>query len=258
MIIKLPFLPWDLNIQRHARNKAASPPQPPPPPPPQPLHPPSPPQTIIKRNNYNKIFCIGSNKTGTTSLEKLFSLFGFELGNQAAAEILSLDWLINQNAERIIKYCYTAEAFQDVPFSYPGLFKELDKAFPNSKFILTVRNSPDEWFKSLVRFHTNVFSSDPTRPPSEDELTNATYRYKGYAFEIMALLYGYPKTSLYDESAYKNHYVTDNDEKRTYFKDRPNDFIEINLAVKEDFLRLCDFLGVETNINDFPWLNRSE
>jgi len=241
MIIKLPFLPWDIQIQRQLHNQAALSSQ-----------------TIVKGKNYNKIFCIGANKTGTTSLEKLLSAFGFHIGNQSVAEILSLDWLIDKSAERIIRYCYTADAFQDVPFSYPGLYKELDKAFPNSIFILTVRSSPDEWFNSLVRFHTNLFSSDPARPPNEDELNSATYCYKGYALEIFRLLYKYPKIPLYDEDAYKNHYILDNDEKRMYFKDRPNDFIEINLAIKDDFRRLCEFLSVETKINGFPWLNRSD
>lgn len=240
MIIKLPFLSWDLNIQRHTRTEIV----------------PIPP-TALKRGGYNKIFCVGQNKTGTTSLEKLLSLFGFKIGNQSAGEVLSLDWLINKNAERIIQYCYTADAFQDVPFSYPDLYRELDKAFPNSKFILTVRESPDEWFESLVRFHTKVFSSDASRPPNEDDLKNATYCYKGYAFEVLALLYDYPKIPLYDEHAYKDHYVRDNDEKRAYFKNRPDDFIEINLSVKEDFQRLCKFLSVETAVKEFPWLNRS-
>jgi hypothetical protein len=240
MIIKLPFLPWDLKIQRQVR-KEASPAL----------------KTVVKRDLYNKVFCIGQNKTGTTSLEKLLSLFGFTIGNQPVAEVLSLDWLIERNVDRIIRYCCTADAFQDAPFSFPGLYKELDMAFPNSKFILTVRNSPEEWFKSLVRFHTIQFSSDPTRPPNEDDLKNATYRYKGYALEIFTSLYKYPQTPLYDEHAYKSYYVRDNDEKRTYFKDRPNNFVEINLAVIDDFQRLCEFLCVETNINSFPWLNRS-
>lgn len=241
MIIKLPFLPWDLSIHRHVRKKL--------------VHPLP---TIIKRKKYNKIFCIGSNKTGTTSLEKLLTLFGFEIGNQPVGEVLSLDWLMNKNPERIIRYCYTADAFQDAPFSYPKLYKELDKAFPDSKFIMTVRNNPDEWFKSLVRFHTTAFSSDTTRPPNKDDLANATYRYKGYVLEILSLLYDYPKTPLYEESIYKKYYIADNDEKRSYFKDRPNDFIEINLANKDDFGRLRDFLDIETNINGFPWLNKSE
>ena len=234
MIIKLPFLTWDLKIQRHARN-----------------------ETVIKRSNYNKIFCIGQNKTGTSSLERLLTLFGFMMGDQPVGEVLSLDWLIDRNAERIIRYCYTADAFQDVPLSCPGLYKELDKAFPDSIFILTVRNSPDEWFNSLARFHTKLFSSDPNRLPNEDDLNSVTYLYKGYALEVFRHLYGYPKIPLYDRDAYKNHYIMDNDEKRIYFKERPNNFIEINLAIKDDFRRLCEFLSVETNINGFPWLNRS-
>ena len=63
---------------------------------------------------------------------------------------------------------------------------------------------------------------------------------------------------MYDELSYKNYYVTDNDEKRTYFKDRPNDFIEINLAIEDDFQRLCEFLEIETEISGFPWLNRTD
>lgn len=240
MIIKLPFLPWDLNVQRYQRNQGVN------------LH-----KTVIKRESYNKVFCIGQNKTGTTSLEKLLSLFGFKMGNQAVAEVLSLDWLVNKNAKRIIQYCYTADAFQDAPFSYPRLYKELDKVFPNSKFILTVRESPEQWFESLIRFHTKVFSSDVSRPPNENDLKNATYRYKGYAFDALALLYKYPKIELYDELVYKNHYVKDNDEKRAYFKDRTNDFIEINLSNQIDFQRLCQFLNVETTLRSFPQLNMS-
>lgn len=241
MIVKLPLLSWDLEIRRHIRKEALH------------FY-----QSSVNRSGYNKVFCIGFNKTGTTSLERLLTMFGFKTGDQPVAEILSLDWLINRNPERIIKYCYTADAFQDAPFSFPGLYKVLDEVFPNSKFILTVRNNPDEWFDSLVRFHTNLFSSDKTRPPTQDDLRNATYRYRGYALEIFTYLHGYPKIPLYDENAYKKQYIIDNNEKRKYFENRSTDFIEINLANKEDFHRLCDFLEVKTVIDGFPWLNRSD
>ncbi len=243
MIIKLPFLPWDLNIQRCLHEQAEQT---------TPLA-----KTTVKRNKYNKVFCIGANKTGTTSLGALLSSFGFKMGDQSVAEILSLDWLANKNTDRIIRYCYTADTFQDVPFSYRGLHQDLDKAFPNSKFILTVRDSPDEWFNSLVSFHTKIFSTDSTRPPNADELDSATYRYKGYALDVFKLAHKYPTVPLYDEDTYKNDYILNNDEKRTYFRGRPNDFIEINLAIKDDFRRLCEFLNVETDITDFPWLNKS-
>ena len=49
----------------------------------------------------------------------------------------------------------------------------------------------------------------------------------------------------------------DNEEKWTYFKNRPNDFIEIYSADTGDFQRLCAFLHVDTTILKFPWLNKS-
>lgn len=240
MIIKVPLLPWDIKIQRHFRKAVSL------------SH-----HTFVNRNRYNKIFCIGLNKTGTTSLEKLLSLFGIRTGNQAVGEILGLDWLIYNNPERIIKYCYTADAFQDAPFSFPGLYQSLDKAFPNSKFILTVRNTPEEWFNSLVRFHTDLFSSDKTRPPSEKDLRDSTYRYKGYVLDVFTHLHGFPKIPLYDEESYKDYYIKDNNDKRAYFNNRSSDFIEINLINNDDFQNLCKFLEVETTIDTFPWLNRS-
>lgn len=213
--------------------------------------------TPSKNNrNHNKIFVIGYPKTGTTSLNKTLKNFGFILGDQAVAEILSEDWSIGRK-DRIINYCHTADAFQDLPFMMPGLFIELDKAFPNSNFILTVRDSPEQWYNSLVRFHTKIFSQKINIPPSEEGLRNALYRYKGWALDAMKFFWNYPNVALYDEKKYKEKYTNHNDEVRSYFKNRPNDMIEINVAKKEDFTKLCDFLEVQTKMTDFPWENKT-
>lgn len=86
-----------------------------------------------------KVFCIGRNKTGTTSLKKALSEFGYLIGDQRAAERL-IDAYAIRDFGPIMSYCETAEAFQDVPFSWPYTYVVLDQAFPNSKFILTVRS----------------------------------------------------------------------------------------------------------------------
>ncbi len=244
MIIKLPLLPFNIKVHRVYPGKKELQKEKP--------------WAVIKNRNFDKVFCIGAGKTGTTSLEKLFTQFGFKMGNQPTAEVLSRDWLMNTSAERIIRYCYTADAFQDAPFGYPNLYNELDKAFPNSKFILTVRNSAEEWFNSLVRFHAKKFSSDPLRPPNDQDLSNATYRYKGYMFESYQFVYGKYNIPLYDKQSYKENYLKNNEEKRNYFKNRPNDFIEINLSIQDDFQRLCEFLNIETNIAGFPWENKTQ
>ena len=63
-----------------------------------------------------KIFCIGFNKTGTTTLLHTLKELGYKMGNQARGELLFFDWY-NRNFNPIVKYCKTADAFQDIPFS---------------------------------------------------------------------------------------------------------------------------------------------
>tara|TARA_R110002012_G_scaffold319389_2_gene539628 strand:+ start:11786 stop:12097 length:312 start_codon:yes stop_codon:yes gene_type:complete len=82
-----------------------------------------------------KIFCIGHNKTGTTTMQAVLAGFGYDLGNQRQGELL-LDAWYARDFNQIIEYCHTAEAFQDVPFSLPDTYKELDEAFPDAKFFV--------------------------------------------------------------------------------------------------------------------------
>lgn len=215
-------------------------------------------QSWIENRDYDKVFVIGDNKTGTTSLAHLFSEWGFEVGDQWLAQILGLYWLRSGDPTDIINYCQTAEVFQDVPFSKNDLFKHLDRAFPKSKFVLTVRNDEHEWFESLVRFHTKVLSSNKSSPPSPDDLRRDRWPILGYPYEIQKIVYGLSDDSeFYNESIYKAAYLRNNQEKRNYFKDRPNDFLEINLSRSGDFFRLCEFLKIETDATQFPHLNRS-
>ncbi len=103
-------------------------------------------------NTQPKIFCIGLPKTRTTSIGAVFKLFNFKT-------VLGLhlidDWS-NRDFRSLIALCQTAQAFQDIPFSLPFTYQILDYVFPNSKFILTVRNGVNEWYKSLTTFHTNL------------------------------------------------------------------------------------------------------
>jgi hypothetical protein len=79
-----------------------------------------------------KYFCIGRNKTGTTSLKLTFLDLGFPVGHQRAAEILFDRHYFAGEFRPIINYCRSARVFQDVPFSCPETFKHLDKAAPGS------------------------------------------------------------------------------------------------------------------------------
>jgi hypothetical protein len=211
-------------------------------------------RTIEK--TFNKVFVIGFGKTGTSSMKRAIEYFGFKVGDQTVAEVLSEDWSRGRS-DRIIRYCNTADAFQDFPFMMPGLYKLLDQKFPNSKFILTVRDSPDQWFSSLIKFHSNVFSSDKEALPSIHDLENAEYRYRGWTLDVFKFFWNYPEVPLYDEKVYKQRYIDYNKEVNEYFAGREKDFLEINVSRKNDFQKLRDFLSVETDLIDFPWENKT-
>lgn len=101
----------------------------------------------------NKIFIIGFNRTGTRTLHNYFDKNG----------IMSLHWEYGRLAKRIKynfenniplltgydKYIVYSDMEDHYNYNYAHItyFKELDKQYSNSKFILNIRNV-DNWIKS--------------------------------------------------------------------------------------------------------------
>ena len=118
-----------------------------------------------------KVFCIGFNKTGTTTLNNVLAGLGYKMGDQAKAELLMKEWS-QRKFNNIIKFVKSADAFQDIPFSLPFSYIALDQAFPNSRFILTLRESEEDWYRSIVRFHSKKWAKGKEMPSRQD-LENA-------------------------------------------------------------------------------------
>lgn len=203
----------------------------------------------------SKIFCIGYNKTGTTSVEKILKDFNYNLGDQPKAEMLLSNWY-NRDFEAIKKYCKTATAFQDVPFSLPYTYILLNEYFPNSKFILTVRDSPEQWYNSIVKFHSKLWGNEGNIPTDKD-LKKANYRYKGLAYEYMKHVYSTPNNDMYNREMLINSYNNHNKAVIDYFKSKPNKLIVINTSNKNDYFRLCEFLNKNPLSDNFPWENKT-
>lgn len=203
-----------------------------------------------------KYFCVGANKTGTTSIAEAFRTMNYIVGNQREAELLAND-IINENYKELIKYCETYQVFQDYPFSFTPTYKIVDRAFPNSKFILTIRDSPEQWYKSLHSFHSKIFGNG--KQPTVDDLKNANYVYDGFAWEIFKFHFNVDDTTidLYNKQNMINHYNMHNNEIIDYFKDRPHDLLVINLSDSGAFNEFCSFIGATTKEIDFPWLNKT-
>lgn len=201
-----------------------------------------------------KIFCIGFNKTGTTSLGAAFELFGYRLGDQHAAERLVDDWA-QRDFRRLLQYCESADAFQDVPFSLPDTYVALDQAFPQSKFILTVRSSAREWFDSLTRFHTKIVGKN--RLPTAADLREFAYLEPGWVWRAHQLIFGVDEADLYRRELYESQYEAHNAAVKKYFCNRPEDLLVLNLGDADSTTALCRFLGHEPAGLVMPHLNKS-
>jgi hypothetical protein len=164
------------------------------------------------------------------------------------------DWG-RRDFRRIINYCKSADAFQDVPFSLDYTYQVLDESFPNAKFILTVRNNSDEWYQSLVKFHTKILKKN--RLPTPEDLKNFSYVYKGWFWRQHQLIYGIDESTLYDPIIYKKHYEMHNESVINYFKDRRSDLLILNLSEADSMEHLCQFLDVAYVGQKMPYLNKT-
>ncbi|MEB3169483.1 MAG: sulfotransferase [Synechococcaceae cyanobacterium] len=200
-----------------------------------------------------KIFVIGMNKTGTTSVQKALLDLGFVVGDQRTAELL-LDDLIHGDYTGLFRYCRTAQAFQDIPFSCPGVYQALDRRFPGSKFILTIRDHPEQWYESLCSFHTKVFGVDGQLPTSRDLITCKLVS-PGWAYRCLNHLF--PGVPLYDKESYLKVYSAHSQQVTAYFRTRPADLLVLNVAEPGAYQRFCAFLNRRPAYEAFPWENRT-
>ena len=81
-----------------------------------------------------KVFCIGRNKTGTTSVQRALQMLGYKVGYEKVAALFIDDWA-KRDFRRLIQYCQTADAFQDIPFSLSFTYQALDQAFHHFQYL---------------------------------------------------------------------------------------------------------------------------
>jgi hypothetical protein len=210
---------------------------------------------LVRSYGKQKIFCVGLNKTGTTSLGKALENLGMAVAPQHLGEPLVYDWA-RRDFRRIVRLCRFFQAFQDVPFSLPFTFQAVDMACPRSKFILTVRQNADQWCQSLIRFHSKVFGRGNL--PTIEDLKVATCSYPGYAFDAYMAAFSVHGTSLYQPEMLRQYYEAHNAAVTEYFRHRPKDLLVLDVSTPNAFADLCRFLGKEESGGEFPWENRTD
>lgn len=198
-----------------------------------------------------KIFCIGFNKTGTTSIYHALKREGIKVGDQPTGERLLLDYL-NGYFDPIVQYCKTARAFQDVPFSLPDTYAHLYQAFPDSKFILSVRDSENQWYDSQFRFAAKRLG----KIPSLSDLKARDYCWKGWSYQYHQAAFG-KGVEFHDKEAKIKAYNQHIADVKTFFLDKPGQLLVLNVAEEGLFRTFCDFLGIKSKYECFPWAKKT-
>ena len=201
------------------------------------------------KRSWTKVFGIGRNKTGTTSLDRALRLLALTVGDQNPAELLIHDWA-RRDFSTLVGYCDSGEAFQDVPFSLDYTFVAMDQAFPGSKFVLTVRPDAATWYESMLAFQTSVVGAG--RIPTGADLRSYPYCYEGWLWDVHHLAYGVDDDSLYDPALYMADYELHNSTVVDYFAKRPDDLLVLDVATPGAFERLCGFLDIEFPGGEMP------
>lgn len=208
----------------------------------------------VRDGRFDKVFCVGLNKTGTTSMTEFFRALGYSVGDQRAGELLVEAWSV-RNFEPIISLARTADFFQDIPFSCPYTYQTMDLAFRNAKFILTVRDDAEQWYNSLVRFHTKVVGWK--RTPTAADLRDCLYCYKGWMYQTMTMIFNVSDNAPYERENLIRFYQRYNAGVMEYFRSRPNTLLVVNLAESNAAKRILDFLGADYDGQEIPHLNSS-
>jgi hypothetical protein len=161
----------------------------------------------------SKVFGIGLSRTGTTSLHEALKVLGFK----------SIHYPPAPNLHQLLKYF---DAASDTPIA--AKYKELDSCYPNSKFILTVRER-EAWLRSTERLFSGSIPNEEWR---RDELRQlyGTLRWNKEMFT----------------AAYSKHLA----DVLEYFHNRP--LLIIDIASGAGWGPLCKFLNKPVPETSFP------
>ncbi|KKM23113.1 hypothetical protein LCGC14_1618500 [marine sediment metagenome] len=155
-----------------------------------------------------KIFGIGLSRTGTTSLAYALKEIGINIVHYPMSEAQLFD---PEN-----------DGACDIPvITY---YKELDKKFPNSKFIYTFREK-EEWLNSMAVYL-------PRKKDWPKSAWQTQHRMAVYERED------------FDRDAFAKRYDLHDTDVREYFKGREQDLLILNICEGDTTEKLFSFIGV--------------
>lgn len=185
-----------------------------------------------------KVFGIGLNKTGTTSLGEALNLLGLRTIHYPF-DRTTYEELTRGDYDLTLMKSY--QGIVDTPVA--PFYPQLDRQFPGSKFILTVRE-PESWLKS-VEAHWPVMRQWCERDPKFGRFTDF----------ISACVYG---TLEFHRERFLDVYHRHNKNVQEYFQDRADDFLVMDICRGDGWEQLCPFLGYPIPDAPFPHSNQGK
>ena len=178
-----------------------------------------------------KIFGIGLNKTGTTSLGHYFQNMGYLSYCNWTAKMLRM--ALNNDPE-MYEIIDKFDVFQDWP--WPIIYKRLYNKYSDAKFILTLRNTPEEWFISFCN-HSHKMGRQITRK----------------------IIYGYDYPSEENKKEHIEFYNNHNNDVIEFFKNKKNKKDKLLILKTNDInkeQKICDFIKIPYNNIKYPHSNK--
>jgi len=176
-----------------------------------------------------KIFGIGLSKTGTSSLAHALEILGYRTKDYPGIVRYTRGELSSIDLEVIDSH----DAITDTPI--PSFYRELDARYPNSKFILTIRER-EGWLKSCKKQFTQQLA----------EKQNDAHK------NLFLDLYG---TDVFDEQKFSRGYERFVGGALKFFENRPRDLLVFDISAGEGWEKLCAFLGKPIPDKPFPKAN---
>lgn len=221
---------------------------------------------VLSRKSFNKIFGIGYNKTGTNSLSRILQRYGFDMPNQREQEARLTQQCFATHYGELSSFVAKYDAFQDLPFSQEDLYVAADALFPNSKFILTLRD-PEEWFNSMCRFQQKIYGlGDLNKVTEADVKEKFGYLYPGYGHankqrQLTNFVDGKKSvdwSKLYDKDYNITSYTQRNNRIQRYFANAPDKLLVIDLTREKTTRKICEFLNIPIEYAfDMPHANKT-
>ena len=176
-----------------------------------------------------KILGIGLGRTGTRSLYLALEILGYKTKHCPEFYLDDEGGLVI-SPEDVREF----EALTDEPTIL--VYKDVDRQYPGSKFILTIREM-ESWYRSIENNGTAL----------------REWREQFPAIPVLhQALYGNPvfEHDIYTE-AHRQHVIA----VKEYFADRPEDLLTMDICSGEGWETLCPFLDKEIPDISFPKTN---